>query len=331
MRVYIVNDRGDLIEKYFDPYNNQPTTLFNEPIKLISLFIEQNPNDKTSHIVTLYTKTFRINIDRRINIRRNNDKANEHIDIGKTQIQLNLLRDTEFIKGTIELKEIDDTINKIIHGQFDIDDNQSNENTGPVPFKNDSLDNLTQVENDGQIDTIQSYVQPITSLIEDKSSSDETVPFNNAALDNLEQIKNEKPIHTIQSDVKLITLPIETSSDETVPNNNHCSDILTQCEQKITNEKQDLENAQNFYTDMIMKYRGVIKQKDTEFQQTTTELKQQSLRCAKELKKQINLNNENNKKINDSQSTQTTTIIIICVLIIIVLLGLCIYLYFFKR
>ena len=323
MRVYIVNDRGDLIEKYFDPYNNQPTTLFNEPIKLISLFIEQNPNDKTSHIVTLYTKTFRINIDRRINIRRNNDKANEHIDIGKTQIQLNLLRDTEFIKGTIELKEIDDTINKIIHGQFDIDDNQSNENTGPVPFKNDSLDNLTQVENDGPIDTIQSYVQPITSLIDDKSSIEETVPFNNSSLDNLEQID------TIQSDVKPIILPIETSSDETVPNNNHCSDILTQCEQKIINEKQDLENAQNFYTDMIMKYRGVIKQKDTEFQQTTTELKQQSLRCAKELKKQINLNNENNKKINDSQSTQTTTIIIICVLIIIVLLGLCIYLYFF--
>ena len=366
MRVYIVNDRGDLIEKYFDPYNNQPTTLFNEPIKLISLFIEQNPNDKTSHIVTLYTKTFRINIDRRINIRRNNDKANEHIDIGKTQIQLNLLRDTEFIKGTIELKEIDYSTNKIIHGQFDIDDNQSNKNTGPVPFKNDSLDNLTQVENDEpidtiqsyvqpitlliddksssdetvpfnnpaldnleQIDTIQSYVQPITSLIDDKSSSDETVPFNNAALDNLEQIKNEKPIDTIQSDVKPITLPIETSSDESVPTHNHCSDILTQCEQKITNEKQDLVNAQNFYTDMIMKYRGVIKQKDTEFQQTTTELKQQSLRCAKELKKQINLNNENNKKINDSQSTQTTTIIIICVLIIIVLLGLCIYLYFF--
>ena len=330
MRVYIVNDRGDLIEKYFDPYNNQPTTLFNEPIKLISLFIEQNPNDKTSHIVTLYTKTFRINIDRRINIRRNNDKANEHIDIGKTQIQLNLLRDTEFIKGTIELKEIDDTINKIIHGQFDIDDNQSNENTGPVPFKNDSLDNLTQVENDGPIDTIQSYVQPITSLIDDKSSIEETVPFNNAALDNLEQIKNEKPIDTIQSDVKPITLPIETSSDATVPNN-HCSDILTQCEQKITNEKQHLENAQNYYTDEIMKYKGIIKQKDTEFQQTTTELKQQSLRCAKELKKQINLNNENNKKINDSQSTQTTTIIIICVLIIILLLGLCIYLYFFKR
>ena len=323
MRVYIVNDRGDLIEKYFDPYNNQPTTLFNEPIKLISLFIEQNPNDKTSHIVTLYTKTFRINIDRRINIRRNNDKANEHIDIGKTQIQLNLLRDTEFIKGTIELKEIDDTINKIIHGQFDIDDNQSNENTGPVPFKNDSLDNLTQVENDGPIDTIQSYVQPITSLIDDKSSIEETVPFNNSSLDNLEQID------TIQSDVKPITLPIETSSDESVPTHNHCSDMLTQCEQNISNEKQHLENAQNYYTDMIMNYKGVIKQKDTEFQQTTTELKQQSLRCAKELKKQINLNNENNKKINDSQSTQTTTIIIICVLIIIVLLGLCIYLYFF--
>ena len=325
MRVYIVNDRGDLIEKYFDPYNNQPTTLFNEPIKLISLFIEQNPNDKTSHIVTLYTKTFRINIDRRINIRRNNDKANEHIDIGKTQIQLNLLRDTEFIKGTIELKEIDDTINKIIHGQFDIDDNQSNENTGPVPFKNDSLDNLTQVENDGPIDTIQSYVQPITSLIDDKSSIEETVPFNNSSLDNLEQID------TIQSDVKPITLPIETSSDESVPTHNHCSDMLTQCEQNISNEKQHLENAQNYYTDMIMNYKGVIKQKDTEFQQTTTELKQQSLRCAKELKKQINLNNENNKKINDSQSTQTTPIIIICVLIIILLLGLCTYLYFFKR
>ena len=283
-------------EILFETLTDSPNVLFDQPKELNLIHLTKRSSDVNTYTITLYTNTFYISTDKR-SIYFFNDKLQPDKYVSVTNDVLTLyLHDRTFIKGTVKIKtesdilnEIidenneskDENINEIIDNQVDIDANQSNEITEPVPYKNTSLDNL-------------------------------------------EQIKNDEPIESLQSDDK-------SSSDETVPNNNHCSDILTQCEQKITNEKQDLENSQNFYTDMIMKYRGVIKQKDTEFQQTTTELKQQSLRCAKELKKQINLNNENNKKINDSQSTQTTTIIIICVLIIILLLGLCIYLYFFKR
>ena len=50
----------------------------------------------------------------------------------------------------------------------------------------------------------------------------------------------------------------------------------------------------------------------------------------KELKKQIHSNNQDTKNSNCSQTTPITSIIIF-VFIIVLLMGLCIYLYFFKR
>lgn len=280
----------------FETLTDSPNVLFNQPKELIMIHLIKRPSDVNTYTITLYTNTFYISTDKRsIYINDDKYKPDKYVYITNDVLTL-YLHDRTFIKGTVKIKtesdilnEIidenneskDENINEIIDNQVDIDANQRNEITEPVPYKNTSLDNL-------------------------------------------QQIKNKEPIESLQSDDK-------SSSDETVPNNNLCSDILTQCEKNISNEKQHLKNAQKYYTDRIMEYKGIIEQKDTEFQQTTTELREQSSRCAIKLKEQINLNNENNKKINDLKSTQTTTIIIICVLIIILLLGLCIYLYFFKR
>ena len=70
MGLNIVAEDGKRIEKYIDPDNFQPIVLFNEPIQLHSVWINKDENDKKkSYIVTLYTKTFQINIDRTIRIK----------------------------------------------------------------------------------------------------------------------------------------------------------------------------------------------------------------------------------------------------------------------
>ena len=83
--------------------------------------IEYNDlNDNTSYIVTLYTKTYKIQIDRTIIIKKYRNLTEESIEVNEYSVKLNLLQNREFIKGTIEIKEIDDNINQIMYGQFNI-------------------------------------------------------------------------------------------------------------------------------------------------------------------------------------------------------------------
>ena len=100
------------------------------------------------------------------------------------------------------------------------------------------------------------------------------------------------------------------------------NDALEICDNKLNQNITDCENYKSFCEQQMKLYCDNKKSCTTRINDLDNE--------NKDLKNQIDSNNQDNKNPNNSQSTQTT-FIIICVLIIVLLLGLCIYLYFFKR
>ena len=86
----------------FDRFYFQPIVLFDGPVELDMLAIFKNIDDKKSYILTLYTKTFQIHIDRD-NISITDDKSlpDENIEVNDDIIKMNLY-DRTFIKGILE-------------------------------------------------------------------------------------------------------------------------------------------------------------------------------------------------------------------------------------
>jgi flagellar basal body-associated protein FliL len=125
-----------------------------------------------------------------------------------------------------------------------------------------------------------------------------------------------------------------------------------ECKSKIEHAnaayKSDLETLKNKYELIKQKHTDCENRIATIQQEHNTDNERAAKTCAenvhhwtkrehdcKNQKNDLKLENEElkkqlGKKSNGSQSTSNTSIII-CVLIILLLLGLCIYLYFFKR
>ena len=149
------------------------------------------------------------------------------------------------------------------------------------------------------------------------SPSEHTVaPFNEGRFDNLKQVNNEEPVYDCSKYEKKVL----------------------ECESQLKRRNIEYENIKKKLIENKTYYDDVLKQKDKECESKVTICNNELNYCTEarqrideyelendELKKQIE---SKNKNCNNLQSTQTNTIITICVLL---LLGLCIYLYFFKR
>jgi len=142
-------------------------------------------------------------------------------------------------------------------------------------------------------------------------------------------------VNTITS-VRDIT-PLEYYMDALEICDNNLKQTITDCNQNDLFCKQEMKSYRELKKNCKPQINNSSNQENEDLKnqidsnnQENQDLKQQlesKNQEIKELKKHINSNNKNS---NNSQSTQTTTVII-CVLIIIILVGLCIYLYFFKR
>ena len=93
-------------------------------------------------------------------------------------VNLNLLYDTEFIKGTIKIQEKEDNINQIIHSQIDIGSKQINENTEPEPFNYGRLDNQQEINNDEPMDTTQNDCSECESQLKQRNIEYENIKKN---------------------------------------------------------------------------------------------------------------------------------------------------------
>ena len=88
-----------------------PIVLFDIPIPYITeIQINKDTNDKNEYIVTLYTKQFKINLDRKTFI-HNRLEIEEYRDVFEKVTQINL-HDTLFLNGTVRLKQKNDIINE---------------------------------------------------------------------------------------------------------------------------------------------------------------------------------------------------------------------------
>ena len=335
VRVNIYTESLNTESTYIETLQNDtdpPSVLFDQPKQIKMIRLIKGLSNVNKYTITLYTDTFQISTDKDtiyiINDNRNNDK---HISVNDYVLTL-YLHDRTFIKGTVKIKTESDilnkiiidenneskdkNINKIIDNQVDIDANQSNEITEPVPYKNTSLDNLEQINNDEQIDTTQSDVQTITS--DDKTSSEHTVPFKNSDLDNCSVMLTQCEI-TNSDKIKETEQCIGALQQCTIDKSN-LEQKHTDCEKRISTIQQerngDNDQATKICIDTIDHWKHQKESCDTR----EHDLKREN----EELKKQIG------KKSNGSQSTPNSSIII-CVAIIILLLGLCIYLYFYKH
>ena len=333
MRLSVTIEGGETIKKVFDPITFQPEVLFDYPIQLHSVNIDRDINDNTSYIVTLYTKTYKIQIDRTIMIKKYKSIPNESIyEVSEYSVKLNLLQNREFIKGTIEIKEIDDNINQIMYGQFNIDAKQSDEEISP--FNGGGLDNLEQVKNDKPMDTtlnICSECEKVvmecdTKLTQRMLEYDRINEKYEECKKNYESVfkqndcsEYETKVMECESQLKQRNIEYENIEKKLIEDKTYYDVLLKRkdkdCESKVTNCNNEL----NYWTDVGHNNSEQIDKLELENDQLKLE--------NDELKKQIESKNKNS---NNSQSTQTT-IIIICVFIIVLLLGLCIYLYFFKR
>ena len=88
-----------------------PIVLFDIPIPYITeIQIIKDTNDKNEYIVTLYTKKFKLNLDRKTYI-HNRLEIKEYRDVFEKVTQINL-HDTLFLHGTVRLKQKNDIINE---------------------------------------------------------------------------------------------------------------------------------------------------------------------------------------------------------------------------
>ena len=301
---------------------DSPNVLFDQPKQIKMIHLIRNLSNVNKYTITLYTDTFHISTDKDTIYIHDYDvfKHDKHIDVNDYVCRL-YLHDRTFIKGTIKIKTESDILNVINenneskdeNSQVDIDANQSEPVPEPVPYKNTSLDNLEQINNDEQIDTTQSDVQTITS--DDKTSSEQTVPFNNSDLDNCSVMLTQCEI---------------TNSDK-IKETEQCIGALQQCTIDKSNLEQKHPDCENRIS-KIQQEHNIDKEQATKIcigtidhwkdQKESCDTSEHDLkRENEELKKQIG------KKSNGSQSTPNTSIIV-CVLIIIFLFGF-VYLFIF--
>jgi len=81
-----------------------PIVLFDIPIPYITeIQINKDTNDKNEYIVTLYTKQFKLNLDRKTFI-HNRLEIKEYRDVFEKVTQINL-HDTLFLYGRVRLKQ----------------------------------------------------------------------------------------------------------------------------------------------------------------------------------------------------------------------------------
>ena len=143
----------------FDRFNFQPIVLFDGPVELDMLAIFKNIDDKKSYILTLYTKTFQIHIDRdNISIIDDKSLPDENIEVNDDIIKMNLY-DRTFIKGILEQinpkfyitnkilpkKEYYTSINRNRYNTNRYNPYENPFNTKVVPFFNNAFDNPKSV------------------------------------------------------------------------------------------------------------------------------------------------------------------------------------------
>ena len=188
---YVIIDNLDTlapIKKYLksDLY---PIVLFDNPIKFINhVEINKEPNDKNEYIVTLYTPLYLINLDKPTDI-NNIVQLNEKMDFYGDFNVLNL-HETNFLKGTVQLKQNTDIINEKVYYQVTPDDTKTydsskNSNQYPESILNEASDNSNQ------------YPEPILNEASDNSNQ-YPEPILNEASDNSNQ--NPDPIHNDASE-----------------------------------------------------------------------------------------------------------------------------------
>ena len=216
---------------------------------------------------------------------------------------------------------IDDTID--ITNDRSRDDREirtSESDNGSVYLNLHNIESFRVAIKKKEQDDVLNVIQHIASPIDYDTSSEETgpVPFKNSDLDNCsvmltqcELTKSDKLKETEQCMGALQQCTLYKSNLE----QKH-----TDCEKRISKIQQehniDKEQATKICIGTIDHWKDQKESCDT----SEHDLKREN----EELKKQIG------KKSNGSQSTPNSSIIT-CVAIIILLLGLCIYLYFFKR
>ena len=220
---------------------------------------------------------------------------------------------------------IDNTIDITNDSSLPDRDIKTSESVGSVYLNLHNIESFVVTIKKKEQDDVLNVIQHIASPIDYVSSSEQTVPFKNSALDNCTDMLTQCEI---------------TKSDK-IKETEQCIGALQQC----TIDKSNLEQKHTDYDNRILKIQQEHNRDNERAAKTcidtinywTTEKKscdkhEHDCRNQKndlkreneELKKQLG------KKSNGSQSTPNTSIII-CVAIIILLLGLCTYLYFFKR
>ena len=121
-----------------------PIVLFDIPIPYITeVQINKDTNDKNEYIVTLYTKQFKINLDRKTFI-HNRLEMEEYRDVFEKVTQINL-HDTLFLNGTVRLKQKNDIINEKVPYSVTQDTSENRNkysDTYQNPYDNDDNSNI---------------------------------------------------------------------------------------------------------------------------------------------------------------------------------------------
>ena len=121
-----------------------PIVLFDIPIPYITeIQINKDTNDKNEYIVTLYTKHFKINLDRKTFI-HNRLEIEEYRDVFEKVTQINL-HDTLFLNGTVRLKQKNDIINEKVPYSVTQDTSENRNkysDTYQNPYNNDDNSNI---------------------------------------------------------------------------------------------------------------------------------------------------------------------------------------------
>ena len=321
---------------------------------------------KSKYTVTLYTKTFQISTGKHIyNITNEYTIKNEHMYIQDDEFYLNV-HDRTFIKGTVKIKTIFDTLYRIQHLP-DVENVQ--------PYDDGSYDDCTECSE--SLEKCQEEYAEKEKGYEDKLKNchqqiDVCDKLNNKRINqlltNIEEKDTECTRRLEEKDIECKNLePKDTCKSSLEQKDYECNSSLEEkdYECKRSLEKKHIEYIENLEEkendckrrleeedikckDKIIKNQRINENDHERIYQTLrdelydlTKLKKLSderendcinenielKRENEELKKQIKSNNQNSKC---SQTTPKTSIII-CVIIIVLLLGLCIYLYFFKR
>ena len=304
--------------------NDPPILLFDQPKEIIKIIITDKKK-VSKYTVTLYTKTFQISTSKNIiNITNDYTTRDADMSIKNDEVYLNLYNRI-FIKGTVKIRTIFDTLYTIQHHP-DVEDVQ--------PYDDGSYDDCTECS--------ESLEKCQQEYAEKEKGYEDKLKNCHKQIDVCNDIMNKeinKLLNIIGEKDEECTRKLEqkdTCKSSLEQKDNECKSSL---EQKEIEYQKEIRKFRDDYESDKKRIRNDLGNKLYQCNEDRTSCDEREKRCIHEnfelkrekedLKKQINLNNENNKKINNSQTTPNSSIII-CVLIIIFLLSLCIYI-FFKR